>query len=249
MKPILIIDPGHGGKDPGGGSCDLFKEKDMVLQISLYQHQRCKELGIPATMTRDKDVYLAPEERAKIVRQSGAKYCLSNHINAGGGEGAETIYSIHSDGKLAHKILDTLVAVGAKKRRVFFRESEKNSGQDYYFMHRLTGSVETVIIEYDFADHPAGKKRVYEHWSEFAEAVLKAFCDHVGHPYKPPSEKKNDTEVSSSSQIPLFVNGQKIGAGRLIENTTFVPVRLIAEALGATVRWDGKTRSVYIERR
>lgn len=78
----LIIDPGHGGNDPGGGSNEHWKEKDLVLDISLYQYQRFRELGVSVEITRTKDVTLSPDERTKIVRESGAKYCISNHINA-----------------------------------------------------------------------------------------------------------------------------------------------------------------------
>src|SRR5690606_32134964 len=154
MKPILVIDPGHGGKDPGGGSTANWKEKDFVLQISLYQYERFKHLGVPVTLTRDKDVYLSPSERAKIVRDSGAKYCISNHINAAGNasaRGVETIHSIYSDGKLAKQIYDAIVAVGMPGRRVFSRSIDNNKKVDYYFMHRDTGSVSTVIVEYGFA--------------------------------------------------------------------------------------------------
>ena len=55
----IIIDPGHGGFDPGGGSNNFFKEKDKALQISKYQKQRFDELGINSTLTRDNDELLA----------------------------------------------------------------------------------------------------------------------------------------------------------------------------------------------
>src|SRR5690606_35085076 len=105
-KPLLIIDPGHGGKDGGGGTNALWKEKDLVLKISLYQYKRFKELGVKVGLTRNSDVYLSPEQRTGIVKKSGAKYCLSNHINAGGGDGAEFIHSIYADGKLENRMKD-----------------------------------------------------------------------------------------------------------------------------------------------
>ena len=49
----VIIDPGHGGYDPGGGSNQYFKEKDINLLISKYQDSRFKELGINSYLTRD----------------------------------------------------------------------------------------------------------------------------------------------------------------------------------------------------
>ena len=51
----IIIDPGHGGFDPGGGSNNFFKEKDLNLLISKYQNSRFKELGINSNLVRDTD--------------------------------------------------------------------------------------------------------------------------------------------------------------------------------------------------
>lgn len=187
---ILIIDPGHGGKDPGGGSNDQFLEKNKVIDISLYQYKRFKELGIPVSITRTTDVYLSPKVRTDAVKRSGAKYCLSNHINAfnSTARGAETIYSIFSDGKLATKIYEGLINEGAHKRRVFKKEGA--NGSDHYFMHRETGSVETVIIEYGFATHIEDTKLIIDNWKHYAESVVKSFCEFIGHPYSLPQKEE-----------------------------------------------------------
>lgn len=198
-KPILIIDPGHGGRDPGGGSNKLWKEKDKVLQISKYQQERFKELGVNIVMTRTSDVYIDSTPRANIVKNSGAKYCISNHINAGGGEGAETIHSIHANGKLANLILDEIVKEGQKKRRVFTRTLPNNKSADFYFMHRLTGHVETVIVEYGFADNANDTDRIAINWKEYAEAVVRAFCKHIGHKYVAPSSKPTSKPTKPSN--------------------------------------------------
>lgn len=178
-KPILIIDAGHGGKDPGGGSCEYFTEADKNLQISLYQYKRCQELGIQAVLTRDSDIYLSPKTRSRMIIESGAKYCISNHINAAkypSAEGAETIHSIHSDGKLAHAIMEQLINEGQIKRRVFCKASSKDPQKDYYFMNRLTGDVETITVEYGFATNVNDKKRIHILWKRYAEAALRGFC-------------------------------------------------------------------------
>ena len=66
---LVIIDPGHGGWDPGGGSNNLWLEKDMNLKISQYQKRRFDELGIPATLTRttDETLLLLKELEGLIV--------------------------------------------------------------------------------------------------------------------------------------------------------------------------------------
>ncbi|HZG85473.1 N-acetylmuramoyl-L-alanine amidase [Paenibacillus sp.] len=246
MAPILIIDPGHGGADPGGGSNAFWKEKDLVLQISLYQAERFEKLGVDVAMTRRTDVTISAPARTKIVRESGARYCISNHINAGGGDGVETIHSIHSDGKLARAIAEAIRESGQNLRRVFTRTLPGNPNRDYYFMHRETGGVETVIIEYGFADSKRDDvEQLRTHWKEYAEAVVRAFCSHIGHPYAPP-RAVSAAEVEAAGDLPavqarigVVVDGVRIGEGLLIDNTSYVPARLIGELLGAVIEWDG----------
>lgn len=179
----LIIDGGHGGTDPGAVGNGI-REEDYTLKISLYQYKRFKELGVPVTLTRSTDKTLDSVARTDIVRKSGMKHCMSNHINAGGGDGAEVIHSIHSNGKWANLVMDELVKVGQNKRRVFSRKS--TSGKDYYYMHRLTGNVETIIVEYGFLDSKLDDVvQLKQHWETYAEAVVKAYCQYAGYTYKP----------------------------------------------------------------
>ncbi|QQE73810.1 N-acetylmuramoyl-L-alanine amidase [Brevibacillus composti] len=187
MPPILILDPGHGGIDPGGGSNSLFTEKAKNLQISLYQFNRFKELNIPVAITRTGDTTLTSDARAARVRDSGARYCISNHINAGGGRGSEVIYSIYAKATFPTLIQDELEAAGMPNRRIFTRTLPDNPRKDYYFMHRETGSVETVIIEYGFADNALDAEKLHRDWRPLAEGVVRAFCEYIGHPYKLPT--------------------------------------------------------------
>lgn len=201
---LVIIDPGHGGKDLGGGSNQYWDEKEMTLKLSLYQYERFKELGVPVGLTRREDVFLNPQDRTRIVRESGADICISNHINYfsnSQAEGAEVIHSIHTNGKLANMILDELVNRGATGRRAFSKENPNNPGQDYYFMHRLTGSVETVIIEYGFASNESDTEKILKNWRSYAEGVVKVLCAYIGHPY---DEDANLTAIMGESKAPLM---------------------------------------------
>lgn len=185
---VLMIDPGHGGKDPGGGSNEYWLEKEMVLDISLYQYDRFKQLGVPVALTRNEDVYLSPEERTRIVRESGARYCLSNHINAGGGDGVETIHSIYASSVLAAMLAEEIRKEGQNVRRTFTRTLPYDSKKDYYYMHRDTGDVDTTIIEYGFADSKKDDvQQLRESWKEYAEAAVRGFCKHIKHPYLAPN--------------------------------------------------------------
>lgn len=199
MKPLLIIDNGHGGKDVGGGCNEYYKEKDVTLQMGLYQYVRFKELGVLAAITRETDIYLSPTARTEAVRNSGARFCISNHINAAvpSARGVETIHSIHSSSKLAKMLYDAITqsVQGTAGRRVFSKESTKVKGVDYYFMHRDTGAVQTVIVEYGFATNEVDALLIRNHWQKYAEAVVKAFCEYIGHPYALPKIQNDDLDL------------------------------------------------------
>jgi len=66
-------------------------EKDFTLEVSKYIYDRFRELGVPVTLTRDSDETLDRNERVnRILNAYGNNpnvIVLSNHINAGGGEG------------------------------------------------------------------------------------------------------------------------------------------------------------------
>ncbi|XBD01659.1 N-acetylmuramoyl-L-alanine amidase [Pseudalkalibacillus hwajinpoensis] len=92
------------------------------------------------------------------MKNSGAAVCISNHYNAGRGSGAEVIHSIYSKSDLAFLTAEALKNAGMPLRRVFSRKNE--NGKDYYYMHRQTGSVETVIVEYGFLDSSPDMKKL-----------------------------------------------------------------------------------------
>lgn len=187
----LIIDAGHQGQgfDPGAVGNGII-EADLVLKISLYQIKRFVELGVPVQLTRTKTQKLTNAERAKLVRNSGAKHCMSNHINAGGGDGAEVIYSIHAKPKFAQTVLDALVAAGQNPRKIFTRTTA-NAKHDYYYMHRDTGAVETIIVEYGFLDSKKDDvMQLKNDWQLYAEAVVKAYCAYACYKYVAPG--RND---------------------------------------------------------
>ncbi len=91
----VVVDAGHGGSDPGAVNGNV-KEKDLNLKSALYIYNRLKELGVPVAITRNYDEDLSRNDRlSRMVNTFGNNpdvIVLSNHINAGGGEGAEVVY-------------------------------------------------------------------------------------------------------------------------------------------------------------
>ena len=79
----IIIDPGHGGKDPGAVGKYGTKEKDVVLAISRYLKELLEdELGIEVLMTREDDRFLELNQRTEFANRNQAKLFISIHANS-----------------------------------------------------------------------------------------------------------------------------------------------------------------------
>jgi len=168
--PTLIIDPGHGGTDPG---CAFhgYIEKELNLIVAKRVRELLKEYS-PA-MTRETDITLDAGPRTDKIKDK-YDYCLSIHFNANAGNRTECIHSIYSQrGK------DLAIAIGRELSQaldlplnVFNRQGQNG---DYYFMHRLTGSTTTVIVECLPLDAQYGKL----HLELIAQAIARGFKNYV----------------------------------------------------------------------
>jgi N-acetylmuramoyl-L-alanine amidase len=79
----VIIDAGHGGKDPGATGPSGLVEKDVVLDIAIRLRDLMRrELPWRVTLTRDTDVFIPLEERTAIANSAGADLFVSIHANA-----------------------------------------------------------------------------------------------------------------------------------------------------------------------
>ena len=116
----IVIDPGHGGTDSGAVGNNML-EKDYNLLISKYMYDRFKELGVPVAITREEDVTLSPTDRVNDILSkfgnSSDVIVISNHVNSGGGEGAEVIYALRNSDTLAKNVLNNIGATGQTSRK------------------------------------------------------------------------------------------------------------------------------------
>jgi N-acetylmuramoyl-L-alanine amidase len=87
-RPLVVIDPGHGGFDPGAGTGEI-KEKAVALAIALAVRERLLEGGgIRVAMTRDDDRFVPLSQRPGIARQLGADLFVSIHADSADADGA-----------------------------------------------------------------------------------------------------------------------------------------------------------------
>lgn len=209
----VIIDPGHGGTDAGATGNNLL-EKDYNLLISKYMYDRFKELGVPVAITRDSDTTLSPTDRVNTILNkfgnSSDVILISNHVNSGGGEGAEVIYALKNRDTLARRILENIGATGQETRKYYQRRLPSDTSKDYYFIHRNTGNLEPLIVEYGFIDDTKDVEFLKENYKELAEAVISAVANYIGVPYTPPEGITTNTYVVQKGDS-LYSIANKLG--------------------------------------
>ena len=224
----VVIDPGHGGTDSGAVGNGII-EKDLNLKISKYIYNRLKDLGVNTKITREEDETLTPTERVKRVLNAfgdnGDVLVISNHINAGGGDGAEVIYALRSKDTLPNLILNELSNEGQNIRRAYQRKLPNDNSKDYYFMQRNTGNTESITVEYGFLDSKGDDvNQLKTNWKNYAEAVVRAIIEYLNLTYIPVGEseyytvKQGDTLWSIAKKYGITVLEIKEANGLVSSN-------------------------------
>lgn len=150
-------------------------------------YNRFKDLGIPTVITRTEDTTLNPTDRINTIRPnitSSDDIVISNHLNAGGGDGAEIVYALRNDDTLSKMILDNIEETGQNIRKWYQRKLPSNPNRDYYYIIRNTSPAESILVEYAFLDSTKDdRKQIKNDWEKWAEAVVKAVAEYKGYNY------------------------------------------------------------------
>lgn len=114
-RPLVVIDAGHGGHDPGASGAEREREKDMTLALAKSLRDQLLANGrVRVAMTRDTDRFLVLEERSDIARRLGADLFISLHADAAQSTSARgaTVYT------LSDKASDAVAeAIAARENR------------------------------------------------------------------------------------------------------------------------------------
>ena len=254
MAKKVVIDAGHGGSDSGAIGNGII-EKNLTLDISKYLYDRLKELGVPVKLTRDSDADLPASERPqRVLDQYGNGkdvIVISNHINAGGAEGAEVIYALRNKDTLAKKILDELEKQGQLVRKYYQRRLPSDYNKDYYYMLRNTPNTEALIVEYGFLDNASDAIKLKNNYKKYAEAVVKAVTEYAGYKYVPLAGsdyyvvKKGDTLWSIARAYGLTVDKLKSLNNLTSNNLTIGDSLIVKDSSGNSDNSFGADNNKY----
>ncbi|NLC51368.1 MAG: N-acetylmuramoyl-L-alanine amidase [Firmicutes bacterium] len=153
---LLVIDPGHGGKDPGAVSNNL-KEKNLNLLLAQLVADKLSAYDLKIILTREADTTLGLAERVKIANRSGADFFLSLHVNAGAGEGFEsfihTSCSAQSQASAYQSCLHRQIMAGLAKHKIRDRGKKR---ANFYVLRKT--KMPALLLENLFLDHPREAK-------------------------------------------------------------------------------------------
>ncbi|WP_229740626.1 peptidoglycan-binding protein [Ornithinibacillus halotolerans] len=152
----IFLDPGHGGKDPGGQGFGL-KEKNIVLDIALQtlSYLTSKYVGVDVKISRSTDTFIELEDRSKMANKWGADYFVSFHTNAylGLSKGFETyIYNgkVSNETKNRQKDIHNYLA-----KRIDVNDRGMKTAN---FNVLRNTNMPAILLEYMYIDNKAENK-------------------------------------------------------------------------------------------
>jgi N-acetylmuramoyl-L-alanine amidase len=183
-NPVIVIDPGHGGEDPGKVGINDILEKDINLQISMKVRALLEEVGIEVVMTREDDKVPDRKKedlgnRVELINKTRPTIALCIHQNSYTTPdifGAQVFYHTKTAEAvdIATMMQESLRAIDPNNKR----EIKEN---DTYYMLKNT-KVPTIIVECGFLTHPEEAEKFIKSEIQKAEAVAEKLKKVVNKP-------------------------------------------------------------------
>lgn len=188
MAYKVAIDAAFGGTDSGASSNNLI-EKDFSLSISKYISNRLNDLGIENFLVRNSDETLSNEERVNIIKNNYGSgnniIVISNRLNTGGLNGAEIMYPLRSNSKLASLIANNLEDMGQPVLKYYQLRDSSDTSKDDDYLIRNTANNLTIVIDYGYIDNKSDANFLKNNYEKLGEAVVKAIANYAGINYTP----------------------------------------------------------------
>ncbi len=175
-KQTIVIDPGHGGEDPGKVGVNGALEKDINLQIAQKLKVKLEANGIEVKMTREDDFVPSKKKedmqsRVEVIEKVSPALVVSIHQNSYSDEevrGAQVFYYTKSEeGKEAAQIVqNSLLEFDPENTR------EIKGNEDYYLLKKT--SVPIIIVECGFLSNP--EEADFLILNEYQEEIATSIC-------------------------------------------------------------------------
>ena len=165
--PLIVLDAGHGGANPGAVYQDR-QEKDDVLALTLAVGRILENRGVDVYYTRTSDVYESPTQKALEGNQTGADYFVSIHRNSSPYpnqySGIESlVYNRYgAAARMADNINQQLEAVG-------FLNQGVNQRQDLVVLNRT--QMPAVLVEVGFINTDVDNQLFDQRFDDIAQAI------------------------------------------------------------------------------
>lgn len=218
MAYKVAIDAAAGGADNGATGNGLI-EKDYTLLISKYINDRLNSLGIENFLVRSGDETLSDSERVNIIKN---KYgtgnnviVISNRLNNGNNNGAEIMYPLRSNSRLASSIAGNIENAGQTVLKYYQLRNSDNTALDDDYLIRNTANNQTIAIDYGYVGNASDANFLKNNYEKLGEAVVKSIADYAGVTYTPSNlegyyvVKKGDSLWSISSKLGMSVSDLK----------------------------------------
>jgi N-acetylmuramoyl-L-alanine amidase len=178
---VVVIDPGHGGRDPGAVGINGLQEKQVIFPISLRVAELLEEQGVTVVLTRRNDSTLDLQTRVDIAERARGTLFVSIHANAismsrPDVNGVETYYASGTGRRLAAAIqASMLAATGMNDRGV---------KQARFFVLRRT-SMPAALVEVGFVTGAADAPLLADSaWRETAaNAIARGILQYISQTY------------------------------------------------------------------
>ncbi len=178
-NPVIVIDPGHGGEDPGKVGINDILEKDINLQISMKVRDLLEEVGIEVVMTREDDKVPDRKKedlgnRVELINKTRPTLALCIHQNSYTTPdifGAQVFYhtKLEEAENAAMLVQESMKAIDQSNKR----EIKEN---DTYYMLKFS-EVPTIIVECGFLTNPTEAQKLTT--EEYQNDVAFAICEGI----------------------------------------------------------------------
>ena len=184
-QTVVVLDAGHGGKDPGAGSVSGVSEKDINLSIAVRLKHLLEQNDILVVMTREEDKDLASEQavnrknedmraRARLISEAAPAVMVSIHQNSYPDADVDGAQVFYYSGSESGKRLGTMVQEHLKSEIQDGNHRVAKANKEYYLLKKA--DCPALIVECGFLSNPAEAALLAT--DEYQEKL--AFAIHLG---------------------------------------------------------------------